>query len=142
MQYNKSEFRRRIKKIFEDGISGIHPGLAFKDHFDLLKCEAKWLGYNMALVDLRIIDLKEYGDNIGFISKYYNIFIGKKDIRKDIKELDNNITNVVSREDGTLEICVIKQKETTKQKVMRFISQRCLDNSFLKIDFHEVGSVN
>ena len=65
--------------------------------------------------------------------------IKKVDIRNEIKKLDKNITNVVSREDGTLEIYVKKQSENTKYKVLNFIQQRNLNWSFIKIDFHEVG---
>ena len=77
MAYNKKNFRRRIKRIFEDGIKGDNVGTKFKDHFDLLKVEAKWLGYNMALYELDIISSDEYAENTDFISKYYNIFIEK-----------------------------------------------------------------
>lgn len=63
----------------------------------------------------------------------------KSDIRKEIKELDKNITNVVSREDGSLEVHVKKRSETTKGKVMNFINQRNLNWSFTRIDFHEIG---
>ncbi len=82
---------------------------------------------------------KECGCNTCIESRNKN---RKSDVRPEIRKLDSNITNVVSREDGNLEIYVKKKKETTKQKVMRFISQRCLNYSFLKVDFHEVGSVN
>ncbi len=68
-------------------------------------------------------------------------FIPHSDVRKKIKVLDNNITNVVSRRDGTLEINVKKQSEDTKSKVLRFINQKCLNDCFTKIDFHEVGEV-
>lgn len=63
----------------------------------------------------------------------------KRDVRKDIKSLDKNITNVVSRYDGTLEVYVKKQSESTKHKVLNFINQRNLNWSFVRIDFHEVG---
>ncbi len=63
----------------------------------------------------------------------------KMDVRKDIKDLDNNITNVVSRNDGTLEVYVKKQLRETKTKVLTFINQRILNDCFTKIDFHEVG---
>lgn len=65
--------------------------------------------------------------------------IKKVDIRKEIKDLDKNITNVVSRLSGALEIYVKKQSENTKYKVLNFINQRNLNWSFTKIDFHEVG---
>lgn len=77
-KYNKTEFRKRIRKIFEDGINGQHEGLKFKDHFDLLKTEKHWLGYNLCLCELGIISQEEYADNISFISQYYNIFIKKE----------------------------------------------------------------
>ena len=60
-------------------------------------------------------------------------------IKEGIKNLDNNITNVVSREDGTLEVYVKKQLEETRIKVLTFINKRCLNSCFIKIDFHEVG---
>lgn len=65
--------------------------------------------------------------------------IKKVDIRNEIKKLDRNITNVVSRLSGALEVYVKKQSENTKYKVLNFIDQRNLNWSFTKIDFHEVG---
>ncbi len=65
--------------------------------------------------------------------------IKKVDIRNEIKNLDKNIINIVSRLDGTLEIYVKKQSESTKYKVLNFIQRRNLNWSFIKIDFHEVG---
>ncbi len=65
----------------------------------------------------------------------------KTDVRKDIKQLDDNINTVVSRSDGTLEIFVKKQLESTKRKVITLINEKCLNNHFTKIDFHEVGRV-
>ena len=79
MEYKQKEFRKKIKDIFEDSIEGSHSGTAFKTHFDLLKVEKHWLGYNLALFDMGVIDMKEYADNIDFISQYYNIYIEKKD---------------------------------------------------------------
>ncbi|GAH06727.1 unnamed protein product, partial [marine sediment metagenome] len=63
----------------------------------------------------------------------------KTDVRQNIKKLDANIKNVVSRADGTLEVYVKKQSENTKYKVLNFINNRNLTWSFTKIDFHEVG---
>ena len=64
--------------------------------------------------------------------------MGKKDIRQGIKILDDNIINIVSRGDGTLEVYVKKQSEETKRKVLTHINLNCLARSFIKIDFHEL----
>lgn len=88
MEYNKEAFRKKIKREFENGISGTYSGLAFKDHFDLLKKEQYYLGYNACLCDLDIIKLGEYAENIDLITQYYNIFIKKKQKEFDEKQGD------------------------------------------------------
>ena len=59
-------------------------------------------------------------------------------LKEDIKNLDKNIINVVSREDGTLEVYVKKDKDKIKEKVIKLISHRNLFGSLLKIDFYNM----
>lgn len=71
--------------------------------------------------------------------KKVTVKIKKKDIRPAIKRLDSNITGVVSRADGSLEIYVKKQSYKTKLKVMKHLNSKNLTWSFTKIYFIEVG---
>ena len=57
---------------------------------------------------------------------------------KEIKKLDKNISNAVSRADGTLEIYQKKYSDVTKTNVIRYVNQKNLQWSFTKIDFHDI----
>lgn len=59
----------------------------------------------------------------------------KKDIRKEINELDENIGSVISKSNGVLQICYYSDLENVKDIVFRFLSQWSLLECFIRTDF-------
>ena len=61
----------------------------------------------------------------------------KKDVRKEITALSSDIGSVVSKSDGTLQVCYYDNKESVKDIVTRYLSKNSLLECFVKIDFIE-----
>lgn len=59
----------------------------------------------------------------------------KTDIRKQISDLSNDIGSVVSKADGTLQICYYAHLEEVKNEVWRFLSSKSLLDCFTEIQF-------
>lgn len=55
-------------------------------------------------------------------------------VKNELMKMER-ISNVVCRNDGTLEIY---SKGNVKNDVLRFLNMRCLNDCFIGIDFHDM----